>query len=175
MLLTDRYASAVHSTNLRSRSTTTYGDADVLGAAGLAAKRNPLAIGLQRLLAGDNHATREIVGHMSSMLVGKAWHGAKQQLPRTVAQDMARATLAWCRNGTCKVCSGHGFQLIPGTPSLSSDQCGTCRGSGKRQLLREFPMMHQWLVQWLVAEVEREMAKAAPEMMKSLADRMASA
>lgn len=164
----DRYASAVHSHDLKSRAETTYSDTDVLGAAGLAAKRSPLAIALMRLFAGDDRDVFTVVRIMTDKVVGKT----QGYMPRADAESMARAVLAWFRDGTCRACGGHGFQVIPQTRTLSDIECLACRGRGKIPFEREFSVVHRDLARWLLAEVEREQAIAGQEAMKKLAPRM---
>jgi len=167
----DRYASATRATNLKGEADTVRA-VDVLGAAGLAAKHSPLAMGLLRLFVGDNKGAAELVGLMGQMLVGKAWHGDKIALSPVEACDMARAVLAWHRDGVCRVCGGHGFELIANTPALSDKQCPACRGTGRVLFDRQFGMERLTLARWLLAEVEREMAKAGPAAMAALAPRL---
>lgn len=171
MTFDDRYASAVRSSNLRGKSDAE-GAVDVLGAAGLAGRQAPLAIALQRLImAGDDRTAEEVVRIMAGMLVGKAWHSEKVALPRPEATDMSKAVLGWYRKGTCKKCRGHGLQLIRGAPTLSSSNCPDCRGTGKLLFDRHFSMERLWLARWLLAEMERELAKAGPLAMAALAPR----
>src|SRR5688572_14309198 len=113
MRILDRYSGAVRSSNLRSEPDTTYSDSDVLGAVGLAAVRRPLAAALTRLFMGDNHAAQQIVCILAEQVRDKAI-ASDVDLKPTQAQDMARAVLAWHRDGVCKTCNGHGFDLIPG-------------------------------------------------------------
>lgn len=182
MKICDRYASAVHSSNLKSRETTIYSDSDVLGAAGLAAKAElhsglrgaPLAIALARLFGGDNSAAREIVDLMADAVWAKAF-SQNIKLRRVEAGDMARAILAWQRDGVCRPCGGHGFELIPGTPHFSGRDCGACNGTRKRLLTKEFKnfgIERLDLVHWLLAELQRETSKAGPAMMAALAPRL---
>jgi hypothetical protein len=168
----DRYSSAVRSANLKSQPGTTRSDADILGAAGIAAKRSPLAIALLRLFAGDNHASRDIVLQLAQMLVGKAWHAKRFSLPRTEAEDIAKAVLAWHRDGTCRPCGGHGYTAVEGAPTISDHQCPVCRGTGRMPFDRHFKGSQLDLAQWLVAEVEREQAMAGPAAMRALAPRL---
>lgn len=184
MKISDRYATAVHSSNLKSKPETTFSDADVLGAAGLAGKAErtlpdgtvvrgaPLGIALMRLLSGDNSASREIVAILSDSAVGKAWRMDSMKLQRVQADDMARAVLAWFRDGTCKPCGGHGYLLMQGAPSLSEHACPACRGTRKVPFDSAFPMEQVLLARWLLAEVEREIAFAGPAAMAALAPRL---
>lgn len=180
MKITDRYASAVHSSNLKSRTETTFSDSDVLGAAGLAGKLvkhdghpgAPLAIALARLFAGDNHAVREIVDLMAQLVWSKARRDGIVVLKRFAAEEMSRAVLAWHREGVCKPCGGHGYQVIRGAPALSENECPKCRGSGRRAFDSEFAPDMLDLARWLLAELERELSRAGPAAMAALAPRL---
>ena len=50
--ITDRYASAIHASSLKSAPETTWSDTDVLGAMGIAGKHEPLGAALARMLSG---------------------------------------------------------------------------------------------------------------------------
>lgn len=168
MKIADRYATAVHSGNLGSRPETTASDSDVLGAAGLAAKQNPLGIALMRLLSGDNHASADVVRILADKAVGKAYRMGNE-CGRTEAEDLARAILAWHRHGTCTRCGGHGVLLIPGTPTLGNKECPACRGTGRLRLEKHVGMLRLELARWLATEIDRELAFAGPAAMKALA------
>ena len=184
MKITDRYSTAVHSSNLKSKPETTFSDADVLGAAGLAGKAErtlpdgtvirgaPLGIALMRLLSGDNTASREIVAILADSAVGKAWRMDGMKLQRVQADDMARAVLAWYRDGTCKPCGGHGYLLMQGAPSLSEHTCPACKGTRKVPFDSAFSLELVLLARWMLAEVEREIAFAGPAAMAALAPRL---
>jgi hypothetical protein len=169
--ITDRYASAVRSSNLKSKPDTRLSDSDVLGAAGLAGKRNPLALALLRLFTGDNHASGEIVQILGGMADGKAFR-LGIEITRLECEDIGRMVLAWHRDGTCKPCHGHGFRLIEGAPSLSEHACKSCGGTGKVRFDEEFRPDRQELARWLLAEVEREQGIAGPAAMQMLAPRL---
>lgn len=169
-IIIERYSSAVRSSNLLVKEATTYSDSDVLGAAGLAGKRNALAMSLTRLFAGDNHASLDLVRVMSELVWGKA-QAKQSKLKRVQADDMARAVLAWHRDGGCKVCGGHGFQLIPGTRTVGENACPKC-DFGKVPFDTQFPDQHVYLARWLLAEVQREQAKAGPAAMSKLSEQM---
>ena len=144
---------------------------DVVGAVGLAGKRAPLATALLRLFVGDNRAARDIVHIMAGMLVGKAYR-LGHEIARVQAEDMARAVLAWHRDGRCKHCDGHGLLKLEGAPGLSDQQCGRCRGTGRIIFDRQFPMDRLELARWMAAEVDREQQIAGVEAMRCLAQRM---
>jgi hypothetical protein len=89
----ERYATAVRSSNLRSDAKTTFSANDVLGAAGIASKRHPLALTLLRLFTGDNHASDRILELLESMLVGKSYRMDRKVIKRPAASLMARLLL----------------------------------------------------------------------------------
>lgn len=144
---------------------------DVVGAVGLAGRRAPLATALLRLFVGDNRAARDIVHIMAGMLVGKAYR-LGHEIARVQAEDMARAVLAWHRDGRCKHCDGHGFLKLEGAPGLSDERCPHCRGTGRLLFDRQFPMDRLELARWMAAEVEREQTIAGVAAMRYLSDRL---
>lgn len=169
--ITDRYASAIRSGNLASKPDTTFSDSDVVGAHGLAAKRHPLAIALQRMFLGDNMAAHQVVLTLAENACGKAFRMGLD-LTDVERVDLARSVVAHWRHGICKACHGHGYKLIEGTPHLSEQLCPVCKGSRRRSFDREFPMLHLDLARWMLAEVERETAKAGQAAMAALAPRL---
>ena len=171
MGIADRYASAVHSSDLRSAASTTASDSDVIGAYGLASKRHPLAVALARLFAGDNHAASSLTELLSSMVQRRA-DSRRIKLHWTHAQDLARSVLAWHRDGRCKHCDGHGYQRIADTPSLSDAASRACHGTTKLPFEPQFQAATRPLAQWLLSEIEREQAKAGAAAMVCLAPRL---
>jgi hypothetical protein len=172
MRFDDRYSSAIHSSNLKSKPDTHSSDSDVLGAAGLAGKRKPLAMALLRLFSGDNRASGEIVGILARMASSRAWETDQVSIPNTEAEDLGRKVLAWHRDGVCKACHGHGYALIEGAPSLSGNACAACKGTGKMPFDPQFSMERLPLARWLRERVEREQAFAGAEAMAALAPRL---
>jgi hypothetical protein len=169
MKLLERYSAAVNSDNLSSDARTTWADADVLGAAGLAAKHEPLGVALTRLFAdGKPEATVAILTEM----VFKRSRTIKVKFTRVEAEDLAKAVLGWYRHGTCQPCGGTGYRIIPGTPSLG-DECPRCRGTGKlpfdEQFVRDDQVM---LARWLSSEIDRSQTTAGRTAMALLAPRL---
>lgn len=177
----DQYARAVRSSNLGSKPDTTRSDSDMLGAAGLAAKPvrtradgtqttgSPLGVAMARLLAGnDNHATKDVVRILAAKATGKAYRMG-DECSQVEAEDLARRVLAWYRLGTCKACGGHGVRRIAGTNRLSAEQCQACGGTGKLQLRKQIPWARIVLVEWMIGEIDRELAYAAPAIKAALA------
>lgn len=168
MRIQDRYATAIHSSCLTVDERTSFSDTDVLGAFGIAAKTHPLAVELERLFSGDNNASESVVSVLSVMVRQKA-NGMRLKMAETQADDMARACLAWHRDGVCKPCGGHGKLLIVGTKTHGERDCQVCKGAGKRAFDREFHESMRALAGWLVSEMEREQAKAGPAAMRAIA------
>lgn len=171
MRFEDRYASAVRSSNLKSEPKTTFSDADVLGAAGKAANRHPLALALLRLFTGDNHASAVIIELLTDRLVGKAFRMG-DEVDRAAASLMARIALDWFRDAVCKRCGGHGFKLLKGSPHLGEDRCPHCEGTGKRDFEGLFSERRVDLARWVLVELEREIALAGPAAIEMLAPRL---
>ena len=187
----NRYASAVHSSNLKvsreldKTNETVTDDTDTLGAMALAdrdlerGRRTdgtsihpaPLAVPLERLFAGDRNAAHDIVRKLAEMLYTHSFE-VRVKVARPICVDIAKACLAWHRDGVCKACGGHGYSLIPGVPALSGHTCPACRGTGKIRLSEVFAAKHLALAQWLIDEMMREAGRAGPEAMKRLSSAM---
>lgn len=184
----ERYSTAVSSSNLAVNPRTSMSDTDVLGAMGLADREltqgrksdgtpvrpAPLAVALERLLSGDSRAAHGIVRGLADA-VWKEARGRNTKLTHLEATHMAKVLLAWMRDGVCKTCGGHGYQLIPGTKTHSVTPCRHCSKSetpGKRPLFKEFRPAHRDLADWLRNEVQREAGRAAPQAMAHLASTM---
>jgi hypothetical protein len=140
----------------------------VVGAVAFAGLKAPLACALLRLFVGDNKAAKDIVQLLANMAVGKAYR-LRREIGRVEAEDMARAVLAWHRDGTCHVCDGIGVMKMEGVPVLSGHKCAACHGTGKRPFEQDFSSKRIELAKWLVAEVQREQAIAGPLAMNYLA------
>jgi hypothetical protein len=190
----DRYATAVHSSDLGVDGKTTMSDSDTLGAYGIAGRvleegmtrdgtpitPSPLAVPLERLFAGDNNSVYDIVRQLAEMAHGHSFR-LKVKISRTQARDIAEACLAWHRNGTCRTCEGRGYALITGTKSLSERECQDCcaghiparwRTPGKLPFERQFRPEWRDLARWLVSQMEAAAGRAGPEAMKALAPRL---
>ena len=167
MWIHERYAGAIASKNLKSDARTTYSDADVIAAMGLASRgAAPLGVALARLLAGDRRAELDVSRILGEGIVSYAFKSRRREIKCIEAANMARAVLGWFRDGTCKTCGGVGFKRIDGTPSLSDTPCPVCRGSGKRSMEAMFDVHDRELARWAAAEIERKHASAGPAAMK---------
>lgn len=181
MKIKERYASAVNSSNLKSRESTVMSDTDVLGAYGIADRRlssgedhytkHPLAVPLERLFTGDSTAGLEIVRILAVLILGKA-NRLHVSISRVQARDMAKVILGWFRSPRCRVCGGHGFKVIKHSTTLGDTRCIPCDATGIVQLELLFPFESRELVKWATARMELEVELAAPAAMKALASKM---
>lgn len=179
-----RYSSAIRSRDLGVDPKTVRSDSDVLGATALAdrtlsrghdgrgnsVRPDSLAVPLTRLLAGDNHAAREIAERLGKR-AHRHSHVIGVHITRPDCNDMAKACLAWFRHGTCKLCGGHGKLLIPGTKTLGDKDCDACHGMGKMPFRSAFRKEWRPLADWLVSQMERALGRAGPQAMAHLAPR----
>ena len=175
MKIIERYASAVRSHNLSMPAASSFADADVLAAMGLAARRHELAVELARVFSGDVRGTQRVV----HLLAQRVERQARQQQAHTrvrlrpqQAQELAQACLAWERDGRCPTCCGQGYELVSGTSQLSDTPCPDCQGSGKLPLEPQFEPRLRPLVNWLIAELQSQMQLAGPVAMRALGARM---
>lgn len=183
----NRYASAVHSSNLAVDGKTHMSDSDTLGAMGLAAhaletgwrptgpggqgepvRPVPLAVPLERLFSGDNRAVYQIVRDLAKLAHEHSFK-IDCRIKRVQCADLARACLAWHRDGACPACEGRGYALIPGTKTLSERECPECRGSRKIPFERQFRPEWRELARWMVTEMTRASGYAGPAAMRALA------
>jgi len=135
---------------------------------GLASREHPLAVALQRLFLGDNGAAAKVAEILAEMVRMKA-NGLRIKMAAVQAEDIARACLAWHRDGTCKPCGGHGVLVIKGTKTLGHQECKVCKGVGRRTFEREFHESYRDLAGWLVSEMERHQARAGGAAMAKIA------
>ncbi len=161
----ERYLAAVASSNLRSEQKTFYSSSDVLGAAGIASKCQPMAIALIRLFSGDNHAAAEILALLAQKLVSKA-HRDGVRMSNRYAVEISAVTLDWFRDGRCKACRGLGFQGYG-----EHRPCKACGGARRREFEPMFEADHVEIARWLLTELEREVGVAEPTAMKALKPR----
>jgi hypothetical protein len=166
--LLERYSQAVNSENLSVEYRTTWSDTDVLGAAGLAGRHNPLGLALTRLFA-DGKPEAAILA--LTELAFKRARTLRVKMGRVEAETLSKAVLGWYRHGRCQPCGGTGYQTIPGTP-VQGDQCPACQGTAMIPFERQFQHEVRGLAQWLGAEIDRAQAAAGSDAMRALAPRL---
>lgn len=173
MWIQERYAGAISSKNLKSDARTTFSDADVIGAMGLAARITPIGVALARLLAGDGRAAQDVAEVLGANMVERAFLSRpRRELSHAEARQIVIAVLGWFRNNVCNSCGGVAFRRIEGTPALSDVPCPVCRGTGKRSLEGMFDAHDRMLARWAASEIEREQSAAGPIAMRLIARRM---
>lgn len=168
MKVLDRYSTAIHATSLKPEANTTWADLDVIAAAGLAARHEPLGIALARMLSGGGQG--EVIAILTSEAYERSFR-IKQRVTLLEAADISRAVLAWFSHGTCQPCGGTGFARIKDTPSLG-DECQHCQGTGKIPFDKQFQHEHRELARWLHDQIGQTQARAGQQAMKKLADFM---
>ena len=168
MKILNRYAAAIHAKTLKPDPRSVWSDLDVLGAAGLAAKTQPLGIALARMLSGGGH--QDVIDSMAHVTYERS-HRMKVEITQAQAIDIATAVLSWYRFGTCNHCRGIGYQIIKGTPSLGQE-CKRCKGSGKIEFEGQFPYEWRDLASWLAGEIERTKAQAGDTAMRRIANNL---
>lgn len=171
MRFEERYATAIRANSLKSEAKTTASSTDVLGAAGIAARDNPLGFALYRLFLGDNGSVDAIIEEMAARAVGKAYR-IKPEIDWQGARILSRLVLDWYRSPACRACGRHGFQRMKNAPALSDQPCTECRGAKDRDFDAMFSLTRLSLARWLAVELEREMGLAGPAAMAALAPRL---
>lgn len=164
----ERYSAAVNSGDLSVNPDTRWSDTDVLGAAGLAGRYEPLGVALTRLFAdGKPEPTVTILTEMAF----KRARTVKVKLSLLQANDLAKAVLGYYRHGTCQPCGGTGYNVIPGTP-VQGDECPRCRATGRMPFDPQFQHETRELARWLSGEIDRAQAVAGRAAMQMLAPRL---
>lgn len=162
MKFRDRYAMAVDDGVPR----------DVIHAAGVVARRAPLAMALMRFFVGGDLEGKAVSAILRRMAVGKAYR-MDDPIGEAAADLVAGMVLQWHRDSSCRMCGGHGFKTIlgelgDGRTVIGDSACKDCRGTGKRPFDRMFPLNRLPLARWLREEVERETSRAGAEAMRFL-------
>lgn len=170
MKITERYASAINTSNLKSVPETTYSSSDVLGSMGIAARYHPLGAALQRLFV-DGKA-RECVDLMAKMARDHSFK-VKSRLSPFQSQRLAEKVLAWYRHGVCTECGGTGKEvIIEPKPHLSEEDCRHCLGTGRRLFEPNFSLETLEVAIWLRNEVSKHQAMAGRAAMQAIAPQL---
>ena len=112
---------------------------DLLTAAGMTGRRNPLGLALWRISAAHDAAEFEFATEQCAKLLmdvrrraPRVWPGLNLAGAKEIAKEVL---LCWWKR-TCPKCEGRGYAVIPGTPTLSDAQCPSCHGTGEVDLVR---------------------------------------
>lgn len=168
MKVLERYSQAVNSDCLTVDSRTTMSDTDVLGAAGLAGKYEPLGIALTRLFADGK--PEPCISILTEMAFKRA-RTLRVKLSQVQAGDLATAVLGYYRHGRCQPCGGTGYMRVPGTP-VQGDECRHCKGTGWVEFDRQFAAEVLELARWLSGEIDRSQTAAGRAAMAMIAPRL---
>lgn len=159
----ERYATARQTSNLKVDPKTTHSAADVLTAAGWSAQEHGEAMALWDVaFRGKTSAKLALVDLLVRPLTRYMLQNDIHGNPRHIVMEV----VAWVLHGRCEPCSGRGYEVIPGTPTLSDVLCRCCCGTGKV----DFPQTDSHL--WLRQRIEKMTAIAASSVMTRLAKDM---
>lgn len=159
-MIRDRYASAIKSSRLVHNADSVWADTDVLTAMGWAGKRFPLSAILARLYAGDSTVEHQLLEVLAEVAFRK---GARRGLKRPQARLLASGVLAYHRNPRCGHCGGLGYKRMEGAPTLSTDRCKPCKGTGQVPLRKFTGATWEWLGSEVLSVIEAEAGRAFGE------------
>ncbi len=161
MAMTERLASS-QNTNDLGEHTTGLGDVDYIRAAGMVAQKNPIGMALFRLKYSEiveeaMFCRNELIKLMMD----------RRRLARSKAVSAVEKVLVHYLGDRCDHCGGTGYQLIPGTPTLSDTACPVCKGAGVVKLVTK---SEDEL--WLQGQIAMMESEAAGAVMRKLRDSM---
>ena len=147
----DRYASAVCSSSLTPDADSSLAPLDVLGAAGLAARREPLGMLLQRLRACPTPVAQSVAGAALAERLRGAVRKRQVRRDGVDSEVIAAEALAWWLDPTCLSCGGVKFQARDAR--LTARHCPACGGSGLRELESAAPAAAEWVLDAISQQV----------------------
>lgn len=170
----ESYARAVKSSDLSVRSRG-FGDADVLLAAGYAARnddRGRQALMLNRMLyTGDHGRLLVMVEYCARWVKGQMYRKGADKLPRMdhgTVKDVCALVLTYWLTGQCPHCKGRGHRLIfKGAQVTEAGPCPHCGGTGRTDLDR-LAGEHWRAARWLASELDLLIEKIEIDMRKAL-------
>lgn len=161
MALTERLASSQMTSDL-GEVVTGLGDVDFIRAAGMVSQKHPLGMALFRLKYSEivNEAMYCRDGLVDLLI-------KRRNVDRDSAIESAERVLMHYLSDRCDHCGGTGYQVIPGTPTLSDQACPVCKGQGilKLKTKSEDEM-------WLQGQIAILESDAAGAVMRKLRDAM---
>lgn len=147
----DRYARAVCSSSLTPRAESNVAPLDLLGAAGMAARREPLGMLLQRLRACPTPVAQSVAGAALAERLRVAVRKRQVRRDGADSERVAAEALAWWLDPTCLSCGGVKFQARDAR--LTARHCTACSGSGVRALESDAPAAADWVLDLISQQV----------------------
>ena len=132
----ERLAVAMSSSDLTLDDTRR--DVDYIIAAGFSATRHgPVASSLLRLHASTSMtdlkaASASVQGLVAKLNTRRGWGLTQAEIEAVAANALAHHVTP-----ACLACGGHGYELVPGTPTLSATPCASCHGTGRRPVQKK--------------------------------------
>jgi hypothetical protein len=122
----EKYAGSVNTSCLTSDET--HHQTDILAAVALSSKLGSLLCRVK--YAGDQFSLVPMLEAWRAIVSKKA----KNRGWANVSDEVADISLWFWIDDVCQTCHGRKYQVIPGTPTLSAEQCPTCQATGKNKL-----------------------------------------
>jgi hypothetical protein len=140
----DRYARACLSSSLTPRADSTLAPLDLLGGAGMAARRQPLGMLLQRLRAAPTPAAQAVAAAALAERLREAVRRRQVRRNGVDSEAVAAEALAWWLDPTCSSCGG--VRYVARDARLTARFCPDCAGSGVRALQAGAPAAAEWVL-----------------------------
>lgn len=140
----DRYARAVCSSSLTPRAESNVAPLDLLGAAGMAARRQPLGMLLQRLRASPTPVAQAVAGAALAERLRAAVRKRQVRRDGVDSEAVAAEALAWWLDPTCLSCGG--VKFLARDARLTARHCPVCAGSGVRPLESRATSAAEWVL-----------------------------
>ena len=161
MAMTERLASSQMTSNL-GEVVTGLGDVDYIRAAGMVSQKHPLGMALFRLKYSEVITEAMFCRDGLVDLLIK-----RRGLTKVKATKAAEKVLIHYLGDRCDHCGGTGYQVIPGTPTLSDNPCPVCKGHGVIKLNSKNDDEL-----WLQSQIALMESDAAGAVMRKLRDAM---
>ena len=152
MRITDRIGTAQYSKDLSETPAAEIADIDIIRACGMVGVSMPLGVSLWRLkVSGDAREFPHVIEGLVELLLRKGINEGE-------SVRLVNRVLKHHLDDLCKLCSGRGYNLIPGTPVLSDNLCIGCGGQGRVRMINPDETA-EWLLEQ-IARMEQEVAAA---------------
>lgn len=157
----DRYARAVQSSSLTPDPESSAAPLDFLGAAGFAARRQPLGMLLQRLRASPTPLAQSVAGAALAERLRDAVRRRQVRRDGADSDAIAADALAWWLDPTCLSCGG--VRFVARDSRLTAKHCTACSGSGLR------PAGAGEATGWVLDAISRHVGQSEAALRRGLA------